>query len=117
MLVLGQILKIRGHWYSPLRYGNNLCTSDKSKAEALSYFYSVFTQEKLPIPTKRTSPYNLISDIDISAHGVHKQLLQLRWLPRVFTNNPRYQAYATEGNLVTLSLRFCSRDSPLRLPI
>ena len=52
MLVLGQILKIRGHWYPPLRYGNNLCTSDKSKAEALSYFYSVFTQEKLPIPTK-----------------------------------------------------------------
>ena len=62
----------------PLRYGNNLCTSDKSKAEALiSYFYSVFTQEKLPIPTKPTFPYNLISDIDISAHGVHKQLLQL----------------------------------------
>ena len=62
----------------PLRYGNNLCTFDKSKAEALnSYFYSVFTQEKLPIPTKPTSPYNLISDIDISAHGVHKQLLQL----------------------------------------
>ena len=77
MLVLGQILKIRGHWYPPLRYGNNLCTSDKSKAEALSYFYSVFTQEKLPIPTKLTSLYNLISDIDISAHGVHKQLLQL----------------------------------------
>ena len=41
----------------------------------------------------------------------------LRWLPRVFTNNPSYQAYVTEGNLVTLSLRFCSRDSPLRLPI
>ena len=41
----------------PLRYGNNLCTSDKSKAEALiSYFYSVFTQEKLPIHTKPTSP-------------------------------------------------------------
>ena len=41
----------------------------------------------------------------------------LRWLPRVFTNNPSYQAYVTEGNLVTLSLRYCSRDSPLRLPI
>ena len=26
-------------------------------------------------------------------------------------------AYVTERNLVTLSLRFCSRDSPLRLPI
>ena len=40
----------------PLRYGNNLGTSDKSKAEALiSYFYSVFTQEKLPIHTKPTS--------------------------------------------------------------
>ena len=68
---------IRGHWYPRLRYDNNLCTSDKSKAEALPYFYSVFTEEKLPIPTKLTSPYNLISDIDISAHGVHKQLLQL----------------------------------------
>ena len=78
MLVLGQILKIRGHWYPPLRYGNNLCTSDKSKAEALSYFYSAFTQEKLPIPTKLTSPYNLFCDIDISAHRVHKQLLQLK---------------------------------------
>ena len=77
MLVLVQILKIRGHWYPPLRYGNNRCTSNKSKAEALSYFYSVFTQEKLPTPTKLTSPYNLISDIDISAHEVHKQLLQL----------------------------------------
>ena len=53
----------------PLRYGNNLRTSVKSKAEALnSYFYSVFTREKLPIPTKPTSPYNLIFDIDISAH-------------------------------------------------
>ena len=41
----------------------------------------------------------------------------LRWLPRVFTNNPSYQAYGTEGNQVTLSLRFCSRDLPLRLPI
>ena len=41
----------------------------------------------------------------------------LRWLPTVFANNPSYQAYVTEGNLVTLSLRFCSRDSPLRLPI
>ena len=62
----------------PLRYGNNLFSSDKSKAEALnSYFFSVFTQEKQPIPTKPTSPYNLISDIDISTHGVYKQLLQL----------------------------------------
>ena len=62
----------------PLRYGSNLCTSDKSKSEALnSCFYSVFTQEKLPIPTKTTSPYNLISDIDISPQGVHKHLLQL----------------------------------------
>ena len=70
--------KLEDNGIPPLRYGNNLCTSDKSKAEALnSYFYSVFTQEKLPIPTKPTSPYNLISDIDISAHGVHKQLLQL----------------------------------------
>ena len=41
----------------------------------------------------------------------------LRWLPRVFTNNPSYLAYVTEGNLVTLSLRFCSQNSPLRLPI
>ena len=41
----------------------------------------------------------------------------LRWLPRIFTNNLCYLAYVTEGNLVTLSLRFCSRDSPLRLLI
>ena len=41
----------------------------------------------------------------------------LRWLPRVFTNNPSYLAYDTEGNLLTLSLRFGSRNSPLRLPI
>ncbi|XP_068723904.1 uncharacterized protein [Montipora capricornis] len=33
--------------------------------------------EKQPIPTKPTSPYNLISDIDISTYGVYKQLLQL----------------------------------------
>ena len=41
----------------------------------------------------------------------------LRWLPRVFTNNPSYLAYDTEGNLLTLPLRFGSRNSPLRLPI
>ena len=44
-------------------------------------------------------------------------MLSLRWLTRVFTNNPSYLAYVTEQNLVTLSLRFCSRDSQLRLPI
>ena len=55
-----------------------MCTSDKSKAEALnSYFYSVFTQERLPIPTEPTSPFNQIPDIEISAHGVHRQLFQL----------------------------------------
>ena len=41
----------------------------------------------------------------------------LRWLPRVFTSNPSCIAGVTERNLVTLSLRFCSRASPLRLPI
>ena len=41
----------------------------------------------------------------------------LRWLPRVFTNNPSYLAYDTEGHLVTLSLRFGSRNSPLSLPM
>ena len=41
----------------------------------------------------------------------------LRWLPRVFTNNPSYLAYDAEGNLVTLSLRFGSRNSPLSLPM
>ena len=62
----------------PLRYGNNLFSSDQSKAVALnSYFFSVFTQERQPVPTKPTSPYNLISDIDISTYGVYKQLLQL----------------------------------------
>ena len=44
-------------------------------------------------------------------------MLSLRWLTRVFTNNPSYLAYVTEQTLVTLSLRFCSRDSLLRLPI
>ena len=43
--------------------------------------------------------------------------LPWRWLPGVFTNNISYLAYVTERNLVTLSLQFCSRDSPLRLPI
>ena len=62
----------------PLRYGNNLFSADKSKAEALnSYFFSVFTQEKRPIPSKPTSPYRPISDMHISTHGVYKQLLQL----------------------------------------
>ena len=41
----------------------------------------------------------------------------VRWLPRVFTNNPSYLAYDTKGNLVTLSLRFGSRNSPIRLPM
>ena len=41
----------------------------------------------------------------------------LRWLPRVFTNNPSFLAYDAEGNLVTLSLRFGSRNSPLSLPV
>ena len=36
----------------------------------------------------------------------------LRWLPRVFTNNPSYLAYDTKGNLVTLSLLFGSGNSP-----
>ena len=62
-----------------LRYGNNLFSADQSKAEALnSYFFSVFTQERQPFPTKPTSPHKLISDIDISTHGVYKQLLQLK---------------------------------------
>ena len=47
----------------------------------------------------------------------NRDISHLRWLPRVFTNNASYLAYVTERNLVTLSLRFCSRDSPLRLPI
>ena len=37
--------------------------------------------------------------------------IALRCLPRVFTNNPSYLAYVTEGNIVTLSLRFCSQVS------
>ena len=41
----------------------------------------------------------------------------LRWLPRVFTNNPSYLAHDTKRNLVTLSLRFGSRNSPISLPI
>ena len=40
--------------------------------------------------------------------------IALRWLPRVFTNNPSHLAYFTEGTLLTLSLRFCSQVSPRR---
>ena len=91
----------------PLRYGNNLFSSDKSKAEALnSYFFSVFTQEKQPIPTKPTSPYNLISDIDISTHGVYKQLLQLN--PRKACGPDEYfvtrNTYRTEPNETNTNL-------------
>ena len=41
----------------------------------------------------------------------------LRWLPRVFTNNPSSLAYDAEGYLVALSLPFGSRNSPLSLPM
>ena len=51
------------------------------------------------------------------AHQLFQALKNLRWLPRVFTNNPSYLAYDTKGNLVTLSLRFGSRNSPLSLPM
>ena len=48
---------------------------------------------------------------------IFEEFYDLRWLAIVFTNNPSYVAYVTERNVVTLSLRFCSRDSPLRLLI
>ena len=41
-------------------------------------------------------------------------IYSVRWLPRVFTNNPSYLAYDAEWNLVTLSLRFGSRNSPCK---
>ena len=66
------------------------------------------------IKTIQAKMKNIITAVE---NQTKKSLESLRWLPRVFTNNPSYQAYVTEGNLVTLSLRFCSRDSPLRLPI
>ena len=53
----------------------------------------------------------------ISWHEYHELMSVLRLLLRVFTNNASYLACVTERNLVTLSLRFCSWDSPLRLPI
>ena len=63
-----------------------------------------------------------LTDCYIQLHSVwilppieHRFLL--RWLPRVFSNNPSYLAYDTEGNVVTLSLRFGSRNSPLSLPM
>ena len=59
----------------------------------------------------------IFSEETNGARAHYREPVPLRWLPRVFTNNPSYLAYVTERNLVTLSLRFCSRDSPLRLPI
>ena len=55
--------------------------------------------------------------ISTNEHALNREPVRLRWFPRVFTNNPSYLTYVTEGNLVTLSLRFCSWNSPLRLPI
>ena len=71
-------------------------------------FKKSFNSPKTALETKSASKNRAEKDYEV---------VDLRWLPRVFTNNPSYQAYVTEGNLVTLSLRFCSRDSPLRLPI
>ena len=52
--------------------------TDKDKAKTLNtYIFSVFTNEQLPLPEISTSPYPLISALQISPEGVAKQLSQL----------------------------------------
>ena len=89
------------------------------------YYYYYYFED--PVNTTRISRpnggrTNVASFFNFSCGFTAETLIYiykliLRWLPRVFTNNPSYLAYVTERNLVTLSLGFCSRNSPLRLPI
>ena len=55
-----------------------MLNQSKDKAETLnSYFFFVFTNEKLPLPKIPVSPYSSIADLHISPEGVAKQLSQL----------------------------------------
>lgn len=63
----------------PLRTDQGVFVTDKDKAETLNtYFFSVFTNEQLPLPEISTSPYSSISALQISPEGVAKQLSQLK---------------------------------------
>ena len=52
----------------------SISVTGKDKAESLnSYFFSVFTQEQMPIPNIAMSPFPSIPDSHISPEGVCKQ--------------------------------------------
>ena len=59
----------------PLRSGHKLYSTDKDMAKTLnSYFYTVFSKEKLPALFKENAQYNSISNLKISVQMVLKQL-------------------------------------------
>ena len=63
---------------SPLKTEDGMSITDKNKVETLnSYFFSVFTQEWMPLPQMGPSPFCPIADLRISPDGVAKQLAQL----------------------------------------
>ena len=64
----------------PLRTDQGVFVTDKDKAETLNtYFFSIFSNEKLPLPEISTSPYSSKSALQIiSPEGVAKQLSQLK---------------------------------------
>ena len=62
----------------PLKTEEGVFVTDKDKAETLnSYFFSVFTNEQLPLPKIPISPYSSIVDLHTSPEGIAKQLSQL----------------------------------------
>ena len=100
-----------------LKHHKMIQNSVSSKAPAISKQVS---RRCINFPHKRTCQILTNQNIKIGcSEKSQKRLpfLHLRWLPRVFTNNPSYLAYVTERDLVTLSLRFGSRNSPLSLPM
>ena len=61
-----------------LKSGQNICVSDKDKAEALNaQFKSVFTKDDNITPDPGPSPYEQIPNLDIGENGVMKQLKAL----------------------------------------
>ena len=63
---------------SPLKTEDGVSITDKNKAETLnSYFFSVFIQERLPLPQMSPSPFCPIADLLFSPDGVAKQLAKL----------------------------------------
>ena len=65
---------------SILKEGNKLCSTDREKAEALNrHFSSVFTRnDGSSTPDKGPSPHPSIDDLTIYAHGILKQLKELK---------------------------------------